>query len=521
MRGIREIRAVVVLDVGPTFAIGLVGAARGFVLAQLCALRDPADTIRAAGDQPHLEDTGPSREHEGTSPSQDDTATQPRLLADDLLHHGDDPVRMRIVAEHLGGERRGRRVLRMRRSQRAEQPEDQGLAPFVPLIDCISRTTKAAGHLFHQGAIDEVDAEAAGQCVTHVQAPRSILSGERDHPNRFSLWISSHGAQYMTDWPIRISEVQRAAHFVRATLPPTPLRAYPVLDDEIGTDMRIFVKHENHQPTNAFKVRSNLFAVHELDIEEKRRGVITASRGNHGLGLAWAGRRLGVPVTICVPQGNNPEKNAGIRALGATLIEEGRDYDESVQVALAHARTHLLQMIHSTNDPRILTGAATLGLEILEQEPELEALVIAVGGGSQAVGALTAVRAQSRPIPVFGVQAAGAAAIHDSWHARAPRRLESAVTFADGLATRESYPGTFPALLEGLTDFVTVTDHDIAEAVRILLRTTHNLAEGAGAAGLAGAIALRNTLAGRRVGVVLSGGNLDQATLRRIVNREI
>ena len=317
-------------------------------------------------------------------------------------------------------------------------------------------------------------------------------------------------------WPIRDEDLRRAAAVVGRWLPPTPLRRYPGLDQVAGAGLTVFVKHENHQPTNSFKVRSNLFALHALAPEAKMRGVVAASRGNHGLGLAWAGRQLDVPVTICVPRGNNPEKNADIRGLGATLIEEGKDYDESVHIAVERMREQRLHMIHSTNDPTILAGAATLGWEMVQQE-SLDAIVVAVGGGSQAVGAITAARTLAPEIPVYAVQAANAPAIHDSWHARRPLQRDSAETFADGLATRQTYPGTFDALVSGLAGFVTVTESEIAEAVRILLRATHNLAEGAGAAGLAGLLRLRQELAGRRVGVILSGGNIDTDTLRNVL----
>jgi threonine dehydratase len=177
-------------------------------------------------------------------------------------------------------------------------------------------------------------------------------------------------------------------------------------------------------------------------------------------------------------------------------------------------------MIHSTNDARVLAGAGTLGLEMLRERPDLEALVIAVGGGSQAVGALVAARGLAREIPVYGVQAERASIIHDTWHGR-PRTGYTADTFADGLATRNVYALTFPALKAGLAGFVTASEAEIAAAIRLYWRTTHNLAEGAGAAGLAGLVQLAPELAGRTVGIVLSGGNLDLATLARVASGEL
>jgi threonine dehydratase len=320
------------------------------------------------------------------------------------------------------------------------------------------------------------------------------------------------------EWPITIADVLAAQKRIRPHIAPTPLRRYAPLDEAVGHNIAVWVKHENHCPTNSFKARNALSAMSALSAQEIARGVVAATRGNHGLGVAWAGSLLGAAVTICVPRGNNPEKNAGMRGYGATLIEEGRDYDESVTVAKRLVDQRGLTLIHSTNDRRVVAGAATLALEMLEERPELDAIVVSVGGGSQAVGALTVARALAPNIEVFAVQAELASAVHDSW--RAGRRLttESADTFADGLATRSAYEMTFPALLQGLKDFTLVSEGEIARAIRTLLSTTHNLAEGAGAAGLAGLRKLAERLAGRQVGIVISGSNIDAATLSRVVS---
>ncbi len=325
----------------------------------------------------------------------------------------------------------------------------------------------------------------------------------------------------MSDWPITFDDVLAARERLRPYLERSPMRTYPVLDAHVGHGIRVLVKHENLNPTNAFKIRNALSLMTALAPDERRRGVVAASKGNHGLGLAYAGALLGVPVTICVPVDNNPEKNAAIRGYGATLIERGADYDESAVVAEQVMKEKGLVLAHSTNDPRVIAGAATLTLELLEQAPEMDAMVIAVGGGSQAVGAMTVLRAQRPAIRVTAVQAAGASAAHDSWHAGAPRTTDSARTFADGLATRAAYALTFPALLEGLRDFVTVTDAEIASALRLLISTTHTLVEGAAAAGLAALLARREEFAGQRTGIVLSGGNIDAATLRSVMTGDI
>jgi threonine dehydratase len=285
--------------------------------------------------------------------------------------------------------------------------------------------------------------------------------------------------------------------------------------------MRIFVKHENHQPTNSFKIRNGLSFMTALSARERLRGVVAASTGNHGQGIAYGGQLLSVETTICVPAGNNPDKNAAMRALGATVVEQGRDYDEAVGVMLSLASEQGKVVAHSTNDPRIIAGAATMTLEILEQEPTLDALVIAIGGGSQAVGALTVARELAPNLEVYGVQAAGASAIHDSWHAKERLTRPRADTFAEGVATRSTYDLTFPALQAGLAGFVTVTDTEIAEALRTIVSLAHNLVEGAGAMGVAALSKLRDRLAGKHVGVIFCGGNIDTGTLRRVLTGEL
>jgi threonine dehydratase len=322
-------------------------------------------------------------------------------------------------------------------------------------------------------------------------------------------------------WPITLDDILRARERIASHVQPTPLRSYPALDAELGHRIRVLVKHENHLPTNAFKARNAMAFMTTLDPAQRARGVVAATRGNHGAGLAWAGQALGVPVVICVPAGNNPEKNAAMRGHGAEVIEAGRDYDEAVEVAKRLVSERGLVLAHSTNDAAVLAGAGTLAAELCEQAVTLDAIVIAVGGGSQAVGALVATRTLRPDVAVYGVQAAGAAAIHDSWHAGTRLAHDRADTFADGLATRATYDLTWDALRDGLAGFVAVPDAAIAEAIRVLIRTTHNLAEGAGAAGLAGLFVLREKLAGKTVAIVLSGSNIDEPTLRRVLTQEL
>ena len=319
--------------------------------------------------------------------------------------------------------------------------------------------------------------------------------------------------------PISFADVERARDRIAPFIAPTPLRTYPALDQALG--LTLFVKHENMQPTGSFKVRNGLSTVTALTEAQRQVGIIGATTGNHGLGLAYAGKHLGAPVTICVPAGNNPEKNAALRAMGATVVEDGKDYDESVGNSLHLAAERGLTLCHSTNSVHVLAGAGTMTLEILDQVSDLDVLIIAVGGGSQAVGAITVAREKHPALRVIGVGAAGAPTHYQSWHAKAPVTGLGSNTFAEGVATRSTYELTFAALLDGLSDFVAVTEAEIAEAVRLILSTTHHLVEGAGAMGVAAATKLARQLHGKRVGVVFCGANMATETLRRILNREL
>ncbi|MDH3627058.1 MAG: pyridoxal-phosphate dependent enzyme [Acidobacteriota bacterium] len=323
------------------------------------------------------------------------------------------------------------------------------------------------------------------------------------------------------DWPITLTQIQQSRSRMASHIPTTPFRRYPLLESAIGHEIQLFVKHENHCPTNSFKARNGLSFMTALPEADRPRGVVAATRGNHGQGLAWAGGICDVPVTVFVPHGNNPEKNAAMVAFGARLIEAGHDYDESLVAAKDWVRQEGAVLAHSTNDPEIIAGAGTLSLEMYEQQPELDAVVVTVGGGSQAVGAMTVFRALRPSVAVYAAQARQAAAIHDSWHAGEKRETARADTFADGLATRSPYSLTFPALLAGLTDFVTVTEAQAAGGVRLYLSAAHQLAEGAAGVGLAAVRQLTERLAGQRVGLVLSGGNIDRETLKRVLNNDL
>jgi len=310
-------------------------------------------------------------------------------------------------------------------------------------------------------------------------------------------------------YPIAFADVLAARDRLRPLLDPSPLRHYPELDALVGHGIRVLVKHENHLPTGSFKVRNGTAALTALTAAQTFHGVIAASTGNHGLGLAWAGAQAGVPVTICVPLGNNPEKNAAIRSYGATLLEIGARYDETAEACGVLAEQQGLMVIHSTNHREVISGAATMTLELLEQAPEIDTLIVALGGGSQAVGAAVVARQCKPTLAIHAVQSAGARAQHDAWHDGMARTNQPVATFAEGIATGSTYALTFPALRDGLAGFSLVTDDAIAQAVRDCWRITHNLPEGSGATGLAGLRQLAPQLADRTVGIVMCGGNLD------------
>jgi threonine dehydratase len=317
--------------------------------------------------------------------------------------------------------------------------------------------------------------------------------------------------------PITFSDVLAAHDRIKPHLAPTPLRSYPELDALVGHGVRVWVKHENHQPTQSFKIRNGLSAITALSAEARAKGVIGASTGNHGLGLAYAGRLLGVRVTICVPLNNNPDKNAGIRALGAELVEFGANYDESAAECARICEERRMTLVHSTNNKDVIAGAGTMTIEILEQRPDLDALVIATGGGSQAVGALTVAAATKPSLTVCAVGAAGAPAQYESWKAGKVLSGLPVKTMAEGVATASAYEMTFDALKGGLAEFVTVSEDEIYQGIRDYVKVTHNIAEGAGAVGLAGLKKLAPKLAGQHVAIVLCGGNLSNLSLRRAI----
>ena len=318
-----------------------------------------------------------------------------------------------------------------------------------------------------------------------------------------------------------LRDVYEARQRLRGLLSPTPLMRHPLLDDAIGGE--VWVKHENHNPTGAFKVRGGLNLILCMPEDERRRGVVTASTGNHGQSIAFACQRAGVPCTVYVPRGNNPEKNAAMRAFGADVVEHGRDFDEAREEVERLAEATGARYVHSANEPLLIAGVATYALEIVEALPDADVVFVPVGGGSGASGLVTVRDALGLRTRIVGVQAARADAFTRSWRScrqdpGTGQRVvgERADTFAEGMATRVTFDLTFE-ILRRLDDVITLSEEQLAEGVRLAMRTTHNLAEGAGAAPLMAAMMSRDRWRGGRAVCVMSGGNLDAATLRKLL----
>lgn len=315
--------------------------------------------------------------------------------------------------------------------------------------------------------------------------------------------------------PPTYADVVAAADVVHRYLKPTPLYEWPALSQMLGC--RFFLKHENHTPTTAFKVRGGINLVARLSDDEKRRGIIGCTTGNHGQSLAFASRIFGVRCVLVVPQKNNPDKVAAMRSLGAELIEHGRDFDDAREHCEIVTRQQGLRYVHSANEPHLIAGVGTYALEIFDELPEPDVLLVPVGLGSGICGTCLVAAARRLQAQVIGVQSELAPAVTLSWRAKKPIETDVPTTFAEGMATRVPASMTLDIMNRHVHDMVLVGDDALRDAIRILLRVTHNLAEGAGAAALAAALAMRERLAGKTVVGILSGGNLDLRELAAIV----
>jgi threonine dehydratase len=302
-------------------------------------------------------------------------------------------------------------------------------------------------------------------------------------------------------------ELEGAKTAVHQAFPGTPQYRWPLLAERTGAE--VWVKHENHTPIGAFKVRGGLIHLARVAKEKLApNGLISATRGNHGQSLAYAGRRFNIPVTILVPHGNSAEKNAAMTAFGARLIEHGSDFDAARVEAMRLAEAEGLYFAPSFHRDLVL-GVATWALELFEAAPGLDVLYVPIGMGSGICGAILARDLLGLSTEIVGVQSEGAPSYKLSFDAGRVIETNSAITNADGLATRVPDPEAVEIIKKGAARILTVTDEEIADAVRIYWTDTHNLVEGAGAAALAGLMQERTKMLGRSVGLDLSGGNID------------
>ncbi|MBX9649924.1 MAG: threonine dehydratase [Xanthobacteraceae bacterium] len=312
-----------------------------------------------------------------------------------------------------------------------------------------------------------------------------------------------------------LKELERAHEIVGAAVPPTPAHAWPLLAQRLCA--HVVVKHENHTPTGAFKVRGGLVYADRLKRERPQvAGLISATTGNHGQSLAFAGRRYGVPVTIYAPHGNSVEKNRAMRAFGANLVEHGDDFQSAREEAERRAQRDRLEFVPSFH-PDLVLGVATYALELFRKAGDLDVLYVPIGLGSGICGCILARDLLGLTTEIVGVQSTEAPSYALSFAAGTVVSTNSSNTLADGVATRVPDADALAMIRKGASRIAQVTDDEIAAAMRAYWTDTHNLAEGAGAAPLAAALQEKNKLQGKRVGLVLSGGNIDFDRFRRWV----
>lgn len=306
-------------------------------------------------------------------------------------------------------------------------------------------------------------------------------------------------------------DVLKARRQIAPYLRRTPMHSYPAIDELIGA--RVFIKHENHQPVCAFKVRGGVNLISQLTAEERSRGVIAASTGNHGQSVAYAARLFEVKARIVVPEAANPGKVAAMKGMGAEVILHGERFDDARLHCEALAREHGYRYVHSGDEPLLIAGVATYAAEMLEDEPDLEVIFVPVGGGSGAAGVCITADTIAPKLRVIGVQSDAAPAAYESWRQKrlvdAPNR-----TIAEGLATGSAFELPQIILRDHLKEFVLVSDNEIMQAMVWMIERAHTLAEAAGAAPLAAAYGMRDELAGKKIGLVCSGGNTSVEQLR-------
>ena len=313
----------------------------------------------------------------------------------------------------------------------------------------------------------------------------------------------------------KYTDVLKAKRRIAPYLNKTPLLEHPGLSKVLG--FNAYVKHENMQPTGAFKIRGGINFISQLEPGDREKGVITASSGNHGQSIALASQMFGVEATICVPSNVNPDKEEAIRSFGAEILADGRDFDDARLNAERIAREKGLRYVHSVNEPRLIAGVGTVALEILEDLPGVDAIIVPVGGGSQIAGVSLVMKAAAPDVEIIAVQAENAPSVYLSWKSGNLESTETADTMADGLATRQAFELALGILRDNIDDFILVSEDEIKDAIRLYVEKAHVIAEGAGAAPLAAAYKMRDRLKGKKVVLILSGGNLTAETLKGIL----
>ena len=304
-----------------------------------------------------------------------------------------------------------------------------------------------------------------------------------------------------------------ARNRIKPYLLKTPFHTYPTLNDSLGCEA--YVKHENHQPTGAFKIRGGINIISQLPEDERERGVVTASTGNHGQSIALASKLFDVKAVVCVQDGANPTKVAGIRSYGAEIVEHGRDFDDARLNAERLAEEHGYRYIHSGNEPLLIAGVGTMALEMIEDQPDLDYVLSPVGAGTNCAGIGLVYKALSPETRVVAVQAENAPSVYRSWKSGRLESTDSAETMADGLATRQAFELPTNMLRDLADDFILVTEDEIRAAIKTYVDKAHTIAEGAGAASLAAASKIKPQLKGKKVGLILSGGNITYENLMK------
>lgn len=314
---------------------------------------------------------------------------------------------------------------------------------------------------------------------------------------------------------INMLEIFKARHVVGGVLQPTPLTYYKRLSDELGG--AIYVKHENHLPTHSFKVRGAVNFMARASDEIQRQGIVLSTRGNHGLAVAWAAQDRGILCNVVVPVNNNPDVNAAILAYGAQIIEHGRDFYETQDYCDDLAESTGYYYLRQGNEPHVINGIATMGVEIFEKLPDVDVILMPIGGGSGCSALAKVIEGINPKVELIGIQAERMPSFYESWRQGRKVTVPHADTVAEGMAARSIFEIPYLILKDRITDVVLLSEEELWEGVRLALSYTQNLAEVAGAAALAGAFKIKQRLAGKKVVAILTGGNISLSHLIQIL----